>query len=150
MSTTQPTLTFDKSMYEVSKDDEGVLHVVLDPTAYESNRPEDVPADVEKRLDKYRQDFTAAVIEGAASLVAKAMKKDSTIQQAVVSNKAGKAMEIEATVSRSREGWNPKTRDPLTSYGSTTVRVTTPYRKVGPIKTACATMADRIKEAVGK
>lgn len=150
MSTTQPTLKFEKSMYEVTKDDEGVLHVVLDATAYEANRPEDVPADVEKRVDAYRQSFTAAVIESAADIVAKAMKKDSAIQQAVVSNKAGKAMEIEATVSRSREGWNPKTREPLTSFGSTTVRVTTAYRKVGPIKVACATMADRIKDAVGK
>jgi hypothetical protein len=143
------TFEFLEANYTVEKDkDEGVLTITLDPAMYELNRPEDLTPDVEKKLDTYRQDFTANAITGAEGIVAAAMKKDKSLTTAVIKCDANAAYGFEATVQRKREGFNPKTREPLDTYGSTVVRVHTAYRKVGPIKKACASMADRVKAAV--
>ena len=140
---------FAESNYIIEKDKEdGVITITLDPALYELNRPEELTADLEKKVDAYRQDFTAAAITNAEALVAKAMKKDKELAVAVIKCDASDAYSFEATVQRMRSGFNPKTREPLNTYGSTVVRVQTAYRKIGPIKKACASMAERIREAV--
>ena len=145
----QTSLHFDASAYEVGTAVDGSITITLDPALYEANRPEGATVAAEKLVDGYRQSYAAAVIEGAAPVVAAAMKKDKTLNTAVISSLV-KGFEVEATVSRTREGYNPKTREPLTTYGTTMVRVTTNYRKIGAIKAACTTMADQIKEKLGK
>lgn len=143
------TFEFTENDYTVVHDKaEGVITLTLDPNMYETNRPEDLPVELERRLDSYRQDFTAAAISGAEEIVAKAMKKDKTIETAIICYDGNPSYGFEATVQRKREGFNPKTREPLDTYGSTIVRVHTAYRKVGSIKRACASMADKVKEAV--
>ena len=141
---------FDEDQYTVATQDDGSITVTLDPALYEASRPEGLSAQQERAVDTFRQQFIAGTIENAAPIIAKAMQKDANITHATVVCDTSYAFSVEAVVQRQRHGLNPKTREPVTTYGSTTVRVGTSYKKVGVIKKACENMSERIRAAVGK
>ena len=142
------TFTFEADQYTIKTEEDNSLTLTLDPALYEASRPEEVTAKQERAVDTFRQKFIASVIENAAPLIADAMAKDVNLTHATVVCEPSNAFSVDATVTRVRSGLNPKTREAVTTYGSTSVRVQTSYKKIGPIKRACDTMSDRIRAAV--
>ena len=146
--TTSAAIAFTKDDFITEKDG-NTLMVTVAPETYERNRPEGLTHDMEVAVDTYRQDYVGAVITGLEDLVSKSMKKDKGLEHVVVNAVPNKSFQVEIAIDRERNGFNPKTREPLTIYGSTVVRVKTSYRKVGVIKKACTSMSARIKDTIG-
>ena len=138
----------DAYTYEVVTDDSGasILKVTVDADQYDVHRPDGITSSIEKEVDQYRQAFVAGVINGAVDTTAEYMEKNPNISSADIECDA--TIGINAKVLRARNGRNPRKPDePIVTYGSTTVAVTTTYgRKIGPIKTATEAMAAAIKE----
>lgn len=148
MSKENALFTFDTDAFTSTVADDGSLTVTLDPAAYEASRPEHISAKQERDVDTFRQTFISSMIEQAGPLLAKAMGEDTNLLQATIKCEPSNAFSASIVVNRARQGLNPKTREPVITYGSASVHVQTMYKKTGQIKRACQTMSDRIREAV--